>query len=732
MTETDTTTRPSPDRPSSSNRQLELQALAVVAVTVVANGLLLAPLPLELRLVGGLALFVGLPGHLFVQAVFTGPGPTTLERRLLAVAAGYVLAISMMLGLYVLFRPLQVFQLLIGANALNVGLLVGALARRADLGLPLTRLGWPVLLVLAVAAPLRLLGLSLSEFWGDEAKVVLRAMALLQGVPDALIAHRKPPGEVLITAAFSGGLGAITEQTARLPVALAGVVGVLAVYHLGGVLFGARTGLVAALVLAVTGYFVAFGRMLQYPSLALLLETLAVLCLSRFACRSSAQPGYAVTGALLLAGSALTAISAVFLLPVAAVALWPRVFGPARAPWREMVVWFWPLALLVPGMALVYIVLPSGPGDSLSLTENFSTYMQYRMGENRPYFNLERFLLSVNHYNSGLYALVVLGGGSIVLLEPLYESFREATRRLRVHFLGVAAFAWLALDVQNLGIALLIASVLGLVYSSPGRSPSWKLALAWLAGPLFAHLFLVRLVGTHWREILPGLLLLLAAAAVGLYARLANSRVRLVTLLAGVMFLAANAHYVYVAWLQPWPEYQLMYPVYRHPLDWSNQPVPRGGSILGATHHHGWKAVGVLMAQGDLPRQYATSVRPEAAWYLRSVRLCREVAQLVIRTPNSPRDRRIVETSEPLPGFFLVGRTYAEGRPGLALLTREPRPGGPLVYQADEYEREFDRRLSSPWAPVGRLYWPLVNAESACPHEASPGAADEPGADPEP
>jgi len=645
-----------------------------LGVAALAHGLLLAPVPVEVRLVGALILFVGLPGWLFVQAVFSGRRPGPLERLLLALGAGYGLAMVLALLLYALVRPLNQVHLVVGADLLNGGLLLAVLARGAELRLRLGRPGWSLLSVLAIAAPFRLANLGYSEFQGDEAKVVLRSMAVLQGVPDALIAHRKPPGEVLLNALFAGGLDAVTELTGRLPFALAGLAGVLAIYHLGRTLFGPRAGLIAALLLAVNGYFVAFGRILQYQGVELLLETLALLCLFRFARGSGAERGYAIVGALLMAGAGLVALSAVFLLPVAALALWRRLFGPARAHRWSLALWLWPLALLVPSALVAYGATGAVAGETLGLGTVWS-YLGPRLGEDRPYFNFERFLLSVNHYTSGLYLLVVVG----------------------------------------LGALLVLADAVGGPVGSSRRSLGRGLALIWLIGPLVTHLLLVRIPWAHWREIFPALALLVGAAAVGLYGRLGNRQLRGASVLAGGLFLALSGHYVYTAWLRPWPEYQLLYPLYRHPLDWANVNAPRGGSILGATRHHGWKTVAELIEQGVLPADYASTDRPEAAWYLKRLRRCNEAASLYIRPPTTARDRRAIEQGETLPGFALHGRVYVDGRPTLALLTREPPWGGPRVYQDAGHGHRFDRELASPWWPVGRLYRPNVNETAECP-----------------
>ena len=253
------------------------------------------PLPIELRWLAAFLLFVLLPGWLLVVGVLR-PARTGahLETVLLTVAAGYSQAVLLGLAIHAAFQPIEPWQLTTGGG-LVVLLLAAAAYRRAPTPQPPPRargrgLGgggyllraWPLLLIIAVAAPLRLFDLGWSEFQGDEARVVLRAMAALQGADGALAAHRKVPGEILLSYLFAGSLGQIVEQIARLPFALAGVGAVLAFYCLARKLLGDPAALVAGLLLAVNGYFVAFGRILQYDSLAFFLGITGLLCCWRF------------------------------------------------------------------------------------------------------------------------------------------------------------------------------------------------------------------------------------------------------------------------------------------------------------------------------------------------------------------------------------------------------------------------------------------------------------------
>jgi hypothetical protein len=278
------------------------------------------------------------------------------------------------------------------------------------------------------------------------------------------------------------------------------------------------------------------------------------------------------------------------------------------------------------------------------------------------------------------------------------------------------AVAALGLNLPNVPPALLVGGGSVLLLGSARRSAAWKLALAWMSVPLFTHLFLVFFPGTHYREIMPGLLLLVSREAVGLYDRLAGRAARLIALLAGGILLAASLHYVYTAWIRPWPEYQLTFPLDRHPLDWTRAESRSAGGTFGAARRHGWKVVSELVSAGELPARYTTNERPaEAAWYLKSSWICDEQAELFILAPRFPRDRQLVEQGGTLPGYQLAGRVYVDDHPTLSLLTRQAPPGGPRMYRSEDFGRLFDRELASPWTPVGRLYRPGLNSAPICP-----------------
>src|SRR5690606_13352271 len=104
---------------------------------------------------------------------------------------------------------------------------------------------------------------------------------------------------------------------------------------------------------------------------------------------------------------------------------------------------------------------------------------------------------------------------------------RDAVIRLSLA-VAVAAVSWsdplvaLALGVL-LAVALVVQAPEGKLAYFLGPPLGMRVALVWAAAPLFTHLLLIRVPGTHFREAFPGLVLI----AVGLTVpALAEARAR--------------------------------------------------------------------------------------------------------------------------------------------------------------------------------------------------------------
>jgi 4-amino-4-deoxy-L-arabinose transferase-like glycosyltransferase len=677
--------------------------------------LVFAPVPIEFRLLGCLVLFVVLPGLLSVELLLPDSGTENRdlpERFLLALGLGYCVALLLgailtVLAVLGLTRSVQSWHATAVANALIIALLSLVFVGRSGSRPRYSRPGWPLLAIVGLAGVLRLWDLGWSELQGDEARILLRVMAAIQGVPDALLAHRKVPGEILVALPFYAQLGGMTELVARLPFALAGVGGVAAFFMLARELLGARAAVVAGFLLAVNGYFVGFGRILQYDSLAFLLGTLALLCCVRFGRGEQPQVGLALTGSTLLCGAGLMALGAVFFVLPAACIIGARFADSKRNRVRLLALWLWPgaVAAMCVLIVLAFEVIGHRPGGVLS-------YLGPRLGESRPYSNWPQLLTSANHYLSTPYLALTLGSGVVVVLSIVGTRLRDGSGRMMLFAVGLTLLTATVSWARPAAAALAAAVVaLAIVMTSPARPLTFRAVILWAAAPLLVHGFLVRVPGTHWREAFPGLILLTASLLV---ASIPAGPIRRLSYGFGVLFTIALTSFAWVTLVQRWPEYQMTYPDQRHWLDWTGANGRGIGGVFGISHHHGWKTLAILQQRGTLPRSYVTNESPAiAAWYLRLPQGCPLPAELVIRTPRPPQDRNLI-LPVPLPiGYVNAGGLSLQGHATVSLQVDPASPTRFGTTQADAFAAEFDQTMTSPWRPIGAFYQPDLGAAAS-------------------
>ncbi len=316
-------------------------ALANVGVLAIPN--------LAWAAAAALVLVALVPGGLLAKLIAPADAAAPAETVLIGIGlGGAALSVS---GLLLNYLPVQLGRglLLAWFDGLALVLVALVLARglRTTDGAgdrrpwsAVSRQTYGLLLVVALAAALRLPTLGYSEFQGDETEVVLRAVGVAEDVPDALYYHAKGPAEVLVTAVVYGLIGGISEASARLPFALASVAGIATCYLFGRRLLGPVGGLTAALLLAFDGYLVAFARIAQYQSVVFLMSALGVLCAVRWAAGSgqkdvggeraalAAESGtvrWPVLAGAFVATGALAHYDAVWALPpIGLIAVWGR------------------------------------------------------------------------------------------------------------------------------------------------------------------------------------------------------------------------------------------------------------------------------------------------------------------------------------------------------------------------------------------------------------------------
>ena len=229
------------------------------------------------------------------------------------------------------------------------------------------RLG-PVLLVVALGALLYLPGLGREILRHPlEAKYALAAREMVRGGP-WLVAHLfgdlypdKPPLYFWATAAVAelrGGL--LDEVSARLPAVLGGLATLVVTLALGEALFGARAGLMGAVVLATSGLFFWYARQGHPDQFLIAGVTLACLCLWRSftTLRGPRRTGWIALayGAMGLAVMSKGLLGLV--LPLLASVCYLALTGPLRAVPGRLGLW--------PGLLVFSAVVLSWYGPAVS------------------------------------------------------------------------------------------------------------------------------------------------------------------------------------------------------------------------------------------------------------------------------------------------------------------------------------------------------------------------------
>ncbi len=270
--------------------------LWVVAAAAVAHLLIFLPLHMVVQAAALLVLAGLLPGLLLVEAMVgrSDAPPALGERVLYSVASGYGVMVLVMLGLSYLPGGLSGWQTIAAFDLLLVALL-GIVWLRAKNPAPVAAREWAgmdgrwlvagALVLLLLGGTLRFTNLGYTDFQGDEARAALRAAAVIQGYDDVLMLHKKGPTEILLPTAIYSATGVLNEATARLPFTIAGVVALFAVWLLGWRIFSPLAGWLAALFVALDGYFIGFARIVQYQSVVLLMS----ICRAAGDCAAGAE-----------------------------------------------------------------------------------------------------------------------------------------------------------------------------------------------------------------------------------------------------------------------------------------------------------------------------------------------------------------------------------------------------------------------------------------------------------
>ncbi len=788
--------------------------ITVVLVWIAAHLLLFSSLAVSWR--GGAALLIlGLPGALLAWQWFaTEQSQGILVRWFLAMGGGVAVPLVMLLGLHALPGALPAWVVVFCYNLLLVGGLVwwwkspGHPGNCSPQKHEQSRLfpspaapspaapsppapspiqgegepkspspacggrgrGWGVLergwsnslflLVLIAGAVLRLLFLGTSEFEGDEARAMLLAQGAMFGQDELPLLHKKGPVELLIPLGPMVLTGHTNELVTRLPLAIASLVALAGVYLLAQHMLrslthnAAMAGVVAAAVLAVDGFFVAYGRILQYQSIVVLMMVGAVWCCWRFVemqvfpappCRLShsrarggvtyirsltlaarlaergrgwglsegAGNGYKIKASTrLLTGAALFASVGLlshydYSFVLSTLALLVGI-GGWRACWNIRQ-WVRMLALpvLVGGGVVLGFYLP------FMLHENFQgtiAYLGQRAGEGgSPFYNnLPGYYRIATFYNT-TYQIAWLG--SILAIALGVWLVRYAYPRRSIGWVLAAVWvagcgllvwqpSWFVLGDTSLNVAGIVFGLpLAWLILSPPTPLPLRVLLVWFAIPFCAEAFLISDPRTHFytMDTAAALLIGLALAQFAAWLTRHHMRVLLVPLmLAGVLLFTLAWGYSMLVFMRQMPEYKRMFPIARPDIYRASygDELPSGGHY-GHPHRDGWKAVGELYRQGVFAGDYySNQMERISAWYTRGAFRCsQQPAYYFIGTWAASESDMAIPIHTIRKQYAYAGCVLVDQMNMLDVYSRDPltpQPSEPTVYQLRDYTREFD------------------------------------------
>lgn len=589
------------------------------------------------------------PGLLLVTWLLARDRALTWGDRLLyAGAAGYALWIWGVLFFSYLPGPITQAGILAASDLASLlfsvlAVVSAARARPADAQRTATganRWLWlGIVALVGVAFFFRFANLGYSEFQGDEAKVMLHAVAAIQGREDVLFDYRKGPTEIIIPAGLLAVTGGVDEGTARMPFALATVICLLAVFRFGWRLFGALAGWLGAMLLAVDGYLIGYPRIVQYPSLIFLMGVFTLLPLARLAFPTRREAaadapifGYVLLSALFAAAGSVTHYEGALVTVPALYLVW---LIWRRTDRRKPLVAALVTGGVLGGALLTAFYLPFIRHPAFTVTVDRLT--SDVVGESAAIYNrLDLFVSNGIFYNTIVaFALFVAATVGAIALAV----WRGRRYRLPLLLaLGSAGVLALLLAVQPgapLYAFLLTAIVLLTPIALPTTPHTERVIWLWFSISFLLTAFFLQDPNTHFYVFSIPWMMLCGLFLARLWRWILRTIPRPAAGLLGAGLLASAAilfgGYAYAFYILAPDE------VVRH---WDEQTViprwlmwgdPQEHALFGIPHYSGWREVDDLYADGALEGDYAASVRhwiPE--WYIRHDAYCEESPRVVL------------------------------------------------------------------------------------------------------
>jgi 4-amino-4-deoxy-L-arabinose transferase-like glycosyltransferase len=692
--------------------------LAVPAGLLLANLAILLTQVAWLRLAAGVALVFVLPGWAWLQACHWFQTRSGIER--LVLLGGLSAAISSIALLGAVYWP-GPWSLATTLVALDLAALAGVLAGfftspAAGSGpwqWPPAKIALALLAVMCLAIFLRWYHLGYAEFHEDALENMRLAARAMGGEEYAPFLDSKGPVHWLLPGSLWLMHGWLTEGLARLPFALCSTLVVLAVYVLGSRIAGPLVGVLGSGFVALNGFFVAYARHVENPSLIVLWGVLAAWCAYRF--YREGRGALLILGGLFLGIGLVTHPDVVLYLPPFGFMLL-LAFGRGRASWRES----WKSLLAA---ALVFLVITLAFYVPFVRDPNFQHTQEYlageRIGTQLLYNRVGNMLEQDRLYSTRYYAPLLIFFSGVIVVREL-RRWRRVGAWLAA-LLVLAAVATIALpsawEWGAVSLAFVPYAVLfGLLALAPRTSFEVKSLALWFGTPFLALQFLAQDAADHIQIAYPAWSLLAAMGLVQVWSWLSGSGAEAVSLdtpsrkymdrrvAKGVLLaiLAGAAGlilaYQHLEFLGPVTTY------FRAEDDARSNPasiynvlyggLPRPRKLFGNPRLAGWKVVGYLYDTGQLHGDFRSINESFAVpiWYTHQTpRSCfTDPQNYFVRVDSRGAPDEMAQL--PAQGYGLTRIVRVDRQPMLYLFEKGvPAAAEPAVYDADDYRALYDR-----------------------------------------
>ncbi|MEM7802105.1 MAG: glycosyltransferase family 39 protein, partial [Chloroflexota bacterium] len=418
-------------------------------------------------------------------------------------------------------------------------------------------------IVLLVALVFRLPWLGYKEFQGDEGIVLVRAAELITGYGETLFLHQKGPAEILLPVGPWALAGETTEFWVRLPFVAANLASIVALMGVAHRWFNRQVALYAGLLMACMGFHVAFGRIVQYQSIVVLMGSLSLLSATVYV--QEERSFFLPLASFFLALGLLAHYDAVLFLPAVAGLILYQAAVSKKVP-----IGLWGITVLVGLIPLLIFYLP------FALSPNFGDTLSYllddRVGTNSS-GSLRDVWRMVTFYNSTYY-IVGLIGLSLVALWKGGKSWVSSPK----------------------GISTLLLALL----------------------PLLFYTVIVTDPRTHVYMFFPGLILL-AGYGIDQMLSAAGQSIRPIARGGVLIWLGICGLYLFLMFTDGPAERQRNWETARPQGYWTSWSTPPEFGLFGFPYQAGWRTVGPQIAEASEQKfrfAYASNEEFEiTGWY---------------------------------------------------------------------------------------------------------------------